>query len=635
MAHSFSEGGSLTRPPLFDGTNYNFWSSRMQCFVEAKSFRMWRIITDGNLKVYTTTSRRRPVNPNETDPEEKKKEGQMETIKEEVLDFATIDLDSLTDGELAKIELNSAARNCLQQALSLEEHNRVQKCKTAKEIWDCLKATHEGTSQVKDARIGVLNKEYELFCMKKGEKIADMQSRFDVIVNKLRALGRDYSLRDLNSKILGSLTKEFKNKACAIQEAKNLSILPFEELMGSLSAEELQLEQEKLREKDEDKIDRRNLALHTKIVKVTNDEDTLNRLLERLESTSLDGEEDDVDAIGMFAKRFKRHFNKRNFRRGEASKSFGLKNDNVQKKDNYPKKDNQVECYHCKKPGHIKPDCPLLNKYPQRRAMKAQREEGHTSDEDSDDEEEDIANVICYMTNGSSEVSSKSSLSHDENDLEDDENLDEAFDQLYVEHEKALKRIIDMAKETKFLNDKIAMLEKETSLLKEKSKNSSDVDLEKIELKQHLAKAKVEIIQLNESLDKFKLSKMNHERILATQSIKCNGGGLGSCELASRSYSLNDHEASTSKGKPPLPLIKKTSKVWKKNVSKKKTFTITRRTCTYCQQGEHLNSLCPIRKLCELGTLLPSHLKPKWVEKTTLKTNPKGPKENWVPCKIN
>ncbi|XP_052190597.1 uncharacterized protein LOC127800178 isoform X1 [Diospyros lotus] len=38
-------------------------------------------------------------------------------------------------------------------ALCLEEFNQVSTCKTAKEIWDKLKVTHEGTSQVKKIKL--------------------------------------------------------------------------------------------------------------------------------------------------------------------------------------------------------------------------------------------------------------------------------------------------------------------------------------------------------------------------------------------------------------------------------------------------------------------------------------------------
>nr|XP_012567376.1 uncharacterized protein LOC105851261 [Cicer arietinum] len=37
--------------------------------------------------------------------------------------------------------------------LAWEEYNRVEECKSAKELWDTLRIHHEGTSHMKEARI--------------------------------------------------------------------------------------------------------------------------------------------------------------------------------------------------------------------------------------------------------------------------------------------------------------------------------------------------------------------------------------------------------------------------------------------------------------------------------------------------
>lgn len=48
------------------------------------------------------------------------------------------------------------------------KYNKIFVCETTKEIWDCLKTTHEGTIQVKDSKVDILMTQYENFCMKKG-----------------------------------------------------------------------------------------------------------------------------------------------------------------------------------------------------------------------------------------------------------------------------------------------------------------------------------------------------------------------------------------------------------------------------------------------------------------------------------
>ena len=69
-------------------------------------------------------------------------------------------------------------------------------------MWDTLQVTHEGTSEVKRARINTLTHEYELFRMNQGESIQEMQKRFTHIVNHLASLGKTFSNEDLINKVL-------------------------------------------------------------------------------------------------------------------------------------------------------------------------------------------------------------------------------------------------------------------------------------------------------------------------------------------------------------------------------------------------------------------------------------------------
>ena len=51
-----------------------------------------------------------------------------------------------TELEVKKVQVNFKAINTLHCALNPMEFNRISMCKTAKEIWDKLKVTHEGIS---------------------------------------------------------------------------------------------------------------------------------------------------------------------------------------------------------------------------------------------------------------------------------------------------------------------------------------------------------------------------------------------------------------------------------------------------------------------------------------------------------
>ncbi|GAV83237.1 UBN2 domain-containing protein, partial [Cephalotus follicularis] len=61
---------------------------------------------------------------------------------------------------------------------------------------------------------------------------------FTTIVNSLKNLGKSYSNQELVRKILRCLPRSWTPKVTAIEEAKDLSTLPLEQLLGSLMTHE-------------------------------------------------------------------------------------------------------------------------------------------------------------------------------------------------------------------------------------------------------------------------------------------------------------------------------------------------------------------------------------------------------------
>ena len=188
MSSSLAEGQSSTRPPLFSGTHYGYWKARMKIYIQAVDFQLWRIITRG------------PHTP--------------------IINVNGVDIpkpeDDWDDQDMKKAELNAKAMNLLYCALDPNEFNRILTCNSAKEIWDRLEVTHEGTNQVKESKINLLMHNYELFKMEPTETISEMFTRFTDIINGLKSLGRTYSNSDLVQKILRCLPDKWDAKATAI-----------------------------------------------------------------------------------------------------------------------------------------------------------------------------------------------------------------------------------------------------------------------------------------------------------------------------------------------------------------------------------------------------------------------------------
>ncbi|GAV79654.1 UBN2 domain-containing protein, partial [Cephalotus follicularis] len=138
------------------------------------------------------------------------------------------------DNDRRRVQLNAKAKHVIICAINSSEFNRVSSCISAKKMWDRLEVTYEGTNQVKDAKISMLVHEYELFQMNEDEDIKSMFTRFTNIINALQSLDKTFSNSELVRKILRCLPRSWMPKITAIEKAKNLSILPLEDLLGSL-----------------------------------------------------------------------------------------------------------------------------------------------------------------------------------------------------------------------------------------------------------------------------------------------------------------------------------------------------------------------------------------------------------------
>jgi hypothetical protein len=173
------EGQSTHRPPLFIGSDYGYWKNRMIMYIKGQDYHVWRIIANG------------PHIP-------------TKTVEGAIL----VKLESeWNETDVKLIELNCKVMSTLYCTLDPIEYNRVLGCDSAKEIWDKLEVTYEGTNQVKESKMNMLVHEYELFVMKKDENISEMSTRFTNIVNCLKALGKIYTNQENVRKILRSFPK--------------------------------------------------------------------------------------------------------------------------------------------------------------------------------------------------------------------------------------------------------------------------------------------------------------------------------------------------------------------------------------------------------------------------------------------
>jgi len=155
---SFLEGNSINRPLIFNGEGYHYWKTRIQISIE-KPREQWN------------------------------------------------------EDERRRVQYNLKAKNIITFVLGMDEYFRVSNCKIAKEMWDTLQVTHEGTTDVKRSRINTLTHEYELFRMNQNETIQDMQKIFTHIVNHLASFEKIFPNEDLINKVLRCLSKTMTTKS--------------------------------------------------------------------------------------------------------------------------------------------------------------------------------------------------------------------------------------------------------------------------------------------------------------------------------------------------------------------------------------------------------------------------------------
>ncbi|GAA0170192.1 hypothetical protein LIER_24504 [Lithospermum erythrorhizon] len=194
-------------------------------------------------------------------------------------------------------------------------------------------------------------------------------------MNNLEGLGNIIPTGELNSEILESVTANFKNEVCAIEEANNVSEILTNVLMRNLMAAEMVVAGNKARKKA-------NQIKPTITLKST----------KSINESPMEDEDDKDDEIIVMTKQFNKYLkSKRN--RGEFPPKFGnarnkgygrrnsegnptyarnegnerrnsqenptyARNEGYEKRKSLGNPTSTLKCFECKQPGHVKEECP-------------------------------------------------------------------------------------------------------------------------------------------------------------------------------------------------------------------------------------------------------------------------------------
>ncbi|KAK8998878.1 hypothetical protein V6N11_070059 [Hibiscus sabdariffa] len=221
--------------------------------------------------------------------------------------------------------------------------------------------------------------------------------------------------------------------------------------------------------------------------------------------------------MAMLAKRFTRFMKSQRGRRFQRKVDFKNKSKEEEK--------DQLICYECKRPGHIRSECPQLKKKSFGKKKKLKAQIATWSDEESSDEEEqEVANLCLMALEEESKVTSNFStcdLTYNEL-LEEYEELQEVYDELYGMYKESILKHKKIISDLKF--DRDSLYEAHHDLeLKMKSMQANQKDLEKKNQDLHNLLSKVQDDHLKEVGDlKVSLSKVGKNNFQNPSSSKPN-----------------------------------------------------------------------------------------------------------------
>ena len=118
---------------------------------------------------------------------------------------------------------NSKALNAIFCGISPNEFHRISHVSIAKEVWQILETTYEGTKKVKDTKLQMLTARFEELKMSKDESSDSFYGKLnEVVIGKLN-LGEKMEDSKVVRKILRSLPESFRGKVLPLRRARILT----------------------------------------------------------------------------------------------------------------------------------------------------------------------------------------------------------------------------------------------------------------------------------------------------------------------------------------------------------------------------------------------------------------------------
>ncbi|CAJ2633217.1 F-box protein [Trifolium pratense] len=214
------------------------------------------------------------------------------------------------------------AMYAIQAAVDSANFDKISNAESSKEAWDILVKCYEGGEKVKNVKLQSLRRQYELLQMDKNESIGAYVSKVQGLVHTMRNCGETITERMVIEKVMRTLIPNYDHVIVAIQESGNVPTMQMEDLVGSLEAHELVINERK------------------------NAQETVQAM--QAQTFKKNG-----------GNKGKNHDKSKNF--SQKHSKFDAKSESFKKgggTSNTKKKDkSHIQCYNCEKWGHYASDC--------------------------------------------------------------------------------------------------------------------------------------------------------------------------------------------------------------------------------------------------------------------------------------
>jgi hypothetical protein len=234
-----------------------------------------------------------------------------------------------------QIHKNAQATAILLASLWRDEYNKVSGLDNAKQIWDTLKISHEGSDATMITKMELVEGKLGRFAMIRGEEPTQTYNRLKTLVNKIRSYGSTRRMdHDVVRLILRSFTVIDPHLINLIRENPRYTKMTPEEILGKFVSGRMMVKEARY----VDDALKGPLPIHkpqTVALKATSNMETLPSKVAQVEAAGLN-----EDEMALIIKRFKTAL--------KGCKEYPNKN----------KTKGKRSCFKCGKTSHFRAQCP-------------------------------------------------------------------------------------------------------------------------------------------------------------------------------------------------------------------------------------------------------------------------------------